>query len=163
KKRPRDSSYHKEKMLMYKQQEVGIQINNGPIFDKEPLEQVHINNEYNVFAMENGNPKQHEYINNTYMMEKCDSNTTQNSSDMSNNEGKADQDEQKFQKVCALLASLIEQMKCEIYENKKINKSLESSNKEMKKANTSLNSKLMRYKEYNYVKEANIEIAKAYG
>ncbi|GJV80557.1 hypothetical protein Tco_1516427 [Tanacetum coccineum] len=88
-KRPRDSSYHKEKRLMCKQHEAGIQISaeqhdwvqdsdeeedqeleahvciskiqevttaakadNGPIFDKEPLEKVHPNDDYNVFATE---------------------------------------------------------------------------------------------------------------
>ncbi|GJS08922.1 putative reverse transcriptase domain-containing protein [Tanacetum coccineum] len=103
-------------VYMAKIQEVilAAEADNGPIFDKEPMEM-------------------------------------------------ADHDEQKFQEERALLALLIEQMKCEIDENKKINKSLESSNKELKKANTSLKSKLTRYKESNYVKEADIEIDKAYG
>ncbi|GJT99550.1 hypothetical protein Tco_1109889 [Tanacetum coccineum] len=76
-----------------------------PIVNKEPLEQVHINDEYNVFSMDNENPKQPEYVNDTYMMEQCDSNTTPHSSDISNNGGEADQDEQKFQKnmLCLLL------------------------------------------------------------
>nr|GEY22875.1 hypothetical protein [Tanacetum cinerariifolium] len=75
-------------------------------------------------------------------IQECDSNTTPDSSDMSNNGEEADQDEQKFQEERVLLASLIKQMKCEIDENKKINKSLESSNKELKKANTSSNSEI---------------------
>ncbi|GJU37065.1 hypothetical protein Tco_1185419 [Tanacetum coccineum] len=62
----------------------------GPIFDKEPIKHVHINNEYNVFAMENENPKQPESVNDTYVMELCDSNTTSDLSNMSNNEGEAD-------------------------------------------------------------------------
>ncbi|GJY31216.1 hypothetical protein Tco_0414711 [Tanacetum coccineum] len=66
---------------------------NGPIFDKEPLEHVHINNEYNVFTMENENSKPPKYVNNSYVMEQCDSNTTPNSSNMSNNRGEADKDE----------------------------------------------------------------------
>ncbi|GKA80068.1 hypothetical protein Tco_0786664 [Tanacetum coccineum] len=56
----------------------------------------------------------------------------------------------------ALLALLIAILKLEIDENKKISKDL-------KKENMSLNSKLTRYKESNYVKEADIEIAKAHG
>ncbi|GKA20844.1 retrovirus-related pol polyprotein from transposon TNT 1-94 [Tanacetum coccineum] len=74
-KRVKDSSYHKDKMLLCKQEEAGVQIQEvipatdegiGPVFDKEPLEQ-------------------------------CDSDTDPDSSDMSNNRGEADQDEQKFQ------------------------------------------------------------------
>ncbi|GJT40792.1 hypothetical protein Tco_0940657 [Tanacetum coccineum] len=68
-------------------------------------------------------------------LEQCDSNTTPDSSDMCNNGGVADPDEQKFQEERALLASLIEQMKREIDENKKINNSLESLNKSFQEAN----------------------------
>ncbi|GJY90322.1 hypothetical protein Tco_0505518 [Tanacetum coccineum] len=55
-----------------------------------------------------------------------------------------------------LLASLIANLKLKIDENKKINK-------DPKKENMSLNSELTRYKESDYVKEADIEIANAYG
>ncbi|GKE47059.1 hypothetical protein Tco_1478317 [Tanacetum coccineum] len=40
----------------------------GPVFDKEPLEQVHVNDEYNVFAMESEHPEQPESINDTYVV-----------------------------------------------------------------------------------------------
>ncbi|GJZ20271.1 hypothetical protein Tco_0556861 [Tanacetum coccineum] len=93
----------------------------GPVFDKEPLEHVHTNDEYNVFAMENEHLVQHESINDTYVMEQCDSNTTPDLSNMSNNGEEADQDEQKFQEERALIASLIEQMKLEIDECKRMN------------------------------------------
>ncbi|GKC52759.1 hypothetical protein Tco_1075504 [Tanacetum coccineum] len=59
---------------------------------------------------------------NTYMVEHYDNNITHGSSDMSNNGGEADQDEQKFQEERALLASFIENMKCEIDESKQMNK-----------------------------------------
>ncbi|GJU85743.1 hypothetical protein Tco_1293289 [Tanacetum coccineum] len=65
-----------------------------PVFDKEPLEQVLTNDYYNVFAMENEHPEKLKSIKDTYVMEQCDSNTTPDSSDMSNkNGGEADQDE----------------------------------------------------------------------
>ncbi|GJU78567.1 hypothetical protein Tco_1275637 [Tanacetum coccineum] len=83
--------------------------------------------------------------------EQCDSNTTLDSSDMSNNGGEADQDEQKFQEERFLLASLIEQMKCGIDANKKIDKYLESSNKVLQKANTSLGNELERDNSANMV------------
>ncbi|GJR94373.1 hypothetical protein Tco_0266547 [Tanacetum coccineum] len=201
-KRVNDSSYHKDKMLLYKQKEAWVQLSaeaqnwvqdldeeltnqeleehylyiakiqevipstdkgTGPIFDKEPLEQVHIINEYNVFAMNNKNPQQPKYVNNTYVMKQCDSNTTRDSLNMSNNRGEANQDEQKFQEERVLLASLIEQIKCEIDENKKNNKSLESSNKNFQEANMSLAKQLERYKDMKYVKEAKTKYAIANG
>ncbi|GKD42465.1 hypothetical protein Tco_1267110, partial [Tanacetum coccineum] len=111
-KRLRDSSYHKEKMLMCKQQEVGIQIsiqevltatnvNNGPIFDKEPLEKVHSNNDYNVFATERQHTEQPETINDTYVVEKDDNNITPDSLDMCNDEGKLRNKKDKLEKYCS--------------------------------------------------------------
>ncbi|GJR94369.1 hypothetical protein Tco_0266543 [Tanacetum coccineum] len=95
-------------------------------------------------------------------LKQCDSNTTPDSSDMSNNRGEADQDEQKFQEERALLASLIEQIKREIDKNKK-NKSLESSNKNFQEANTSLVKQLEGYKDMKHVKEAETKYAIANG
>ncbi|GJW75681.1 hypothetical protein Tco_0135051 [Tanacetum coccineum] len=62
--------------------------------------------------------EQLESVNDTYLVEQDDTNTTPNSSDMSNNGGEADQDEQMFQEERELLASLIEQMKIEIDRSK---------------------------------------------
>ncbi|GKB13392.1 hypothetical protein Tco_0847315 [Tanacetum coccineum] len=137
-KRDRDSSYHKEKMLLYTAN------NPGPIFDIEPLEQVHTNVNYNVFANKRQHIKKPKSINDTYVIEKDDINITLDSSDMCNDEGEIDQNTTEEEER-ALLASLIANLKLEIHENKKINKDL-------KKANMSLNSELMRYKESNYVK-----------
>ncbi|GJX06159.1 retrovirus-related pol polyprotein from transposon TNT 1-94 [Tanacetum coccineum] len=62
-----------------------------------------------------------------------------------------------------LLASLIKQMKNEIDESEKINKSLESSNKVVREGNTFLNSELTRYKDSDFVKTTELKCAKAYG
>ncbi|GKC69656.1 hypothetical protein Tco_1115539 [Tanacetum coccineum] len=67
-------------------------LDNGPIFDKEALEKVHPNDDYNVFTIERQHPQQPESINNTYFLEKDDSNITPDSLDMCNDEGKVDQD-----------------------------------------------------------------------
>ncbi|GKD43719.1 hypothetical protein Tco_1268364 [Tanacetum coccineum] len=72
----------------------------GPVFDKEPLEHVHNDDEYNVFAIEKEHPEQPGSINDTYVVEQ----------------------------EHALLASLIDNMKLEIDENKKMNKNLKASN-----------------------------------
>ncbi|GKC33814.1 hypothetical protein Tco_1046198 [Tanacetum coccineum] len=89
-------------------------------------------------------------------MEKVNNNITLASSDMSNNEREVDQDEAKFQEERALLASLIENMKLEIDESKRINKQL-------KKANTSLGKELERYQDMKCVKDVEFDCAKAYG
>nr|GEY70516.1 integrase, catalytic region, zinc finger, CCHC-type, peptidase aspartic, catalytic [Tanacetum cinerariifolium] len=74
--------------------------NSGPIFDAKPLE------------------KEHD-----------DTNITNDSLDMSNNGGEADQDEDEdLAKERDFLSSLIEKLKCEINESKDCNKLLESSN-----------------------------------
>ncbi|GJZ12352.1 hypothetical protein Tco_0547582 [Tanacetum coccineum] len=74
-KRVKDAAYHKEKMLLCKQEEAweleahymymahiqevtpDLVDNSGPIFDDEPMHKVQNNNDnYNVFAMENEHP-----------------------------------------------------------------------------------------------------------
>ncbi|GJW18294.1 hypothetical protein Tco_0025730 [Tanacetum coccineum] len=122
----------------------------GPIFNKEPLEKVHPNDDYNVFATERQHPEQHEFINDTNVLETVDNNITHDSSNICNDEGKVDQDIAQ-EEECALLASLILKV-----ESKKVNNSL-------RQANTSLTNEVLRYKDSNYVKEAHIEIAIAYG
>ncbi|GKD98721.1 hypothetical protein Tco_1382618, partial [Tanacetum coccineum] len=89
---PTDQELEAHYMYMAKIQKVipATDKGTGPIFDKEPIEHVHINNEYNVCAMENENPEQPESVNDTYVMELCDSNTTSDLSNISNNKGEAD-------------------------------------------------------------------------
>ncbi|GJY69372.1 integrase, catalytic region, zinc finger, CCHC-type containing protein [Tanacetum coccineum] len=112
---------------------------------RDSLEHVD-NNDYNVFAMEIEHPEQPKPVNDTYMVEKGDTNTSSDSSDMSNNGRKANQDDD-LAKERELLASLIKQMKHEIDESKQNNKSLESANKALREANTLLNYELKRGKE----------------
>ncbi|GJT21321.1 hypothetical protein Tco_0891258 [Tanacetum coccineum] len=96
--------------------------NYGPIFDTEPLEKVHsIDDNYNVFSNARKHHEQHESINDTYVMEKDDINISLDSSDMCNDEREAGQDDEQA-KEHDLLASLIEQMKFKIDENKNQNK-----------------------------------------
>ncbi|GKD59408.1 hypothetical protein Tco_1296917 [Tanacetum coccineum] len=73
----------------------------GPIFDKEPLE------------------KHLESISDTYVVKNVDSNITPDSSNMCNYEGKVDHDTAQ-EKERALLASLIQNMKLEIDESKRV-------------------------------------------
>nr|GEU94282.1 hypothetical protein [Tanacetum cinerariifolium] len=53
-----------------------------PFYDTEPMVEVSYTAEYNVFAVETQHPEQPENMNDTSLMEKVDSNTTLDSSDM---------------------------------------------------------------------------------
>ncbi|GJV24577.1 hypothetical protein Tco_1377272 [Tanacetum coccineum] len=95
--------------------------------------------EYNVFAVETQHSEQPENMNHTSLMEKVDSNTTPNSSDMCDNDNQADQIAEACDDERVALANLISNLKLDIDENKKIQKQL-------KKANASLTQEL---KEFN--------------
>ncbi|GJX81853.1 hypothetical protein Tco_0331334 [Tanacetum coccineum] len=60
-----------------------------PTYDTDSLEQVE-NDDYNVFTLEKEHPEQPEYANDTYLVEQGDTNTTHDSSNMSNNRGEAE-------------------------------------------------------------------------
>nr|GFA37960.1 hypothetical protein [Tanacetum cinerariifolium] len=131
----KDAAYHKEKMLLCKQEEVGVQ----------------------------EHPEQPESINDTYLEEQGDTNVIINSLDMSTNEETVDQDDDDLARECDLFDSLIDKLKCEIDDSKNCNNLLESSNKtlvdklkgeieDFKTKNKSLESS------NNHFKEANNEL-----
>nr|GEW51412.1 hypothetical protein [Tanacetum cinerariifolium] len=99
--------------------------------DVEPLEKVQSDTEYNVFANERQHFEQPKSTNDTYVVEKVDSNVIPNSSGMRDNDSQADQNAEECDDERAVLANLIENLKLDTDENKKIQKKL-------KKANTSL-------------------------
>ncbi|GJR11468.1 hypothetical protein Tco_0794120 [Tanacetum coccineum] len=101
----------------------------GPSFDVEPLEQVHIEDDYNVLANERQHSEQSESINDTYVVEKFDSNVIPDSSDMCDNEGKADQNAKEYEAERVVLANLIANLKLDTDEKK--------DSKQKKKANAS--------------------------
>ncbi|GJY94344.1 hypothetical protein Tco_0510705 [Tanacetum coccineum] len=105
--------------------------NSRPIFDDEPMHKVQNNNDnYNVFAMENEHPKQHESSNHIYLAEQGDTKITIDSLDICYNRDQDDQDNtDDLDQERDLLASLIQKLKCEIYDSKNRNNFLESSNK----------------------------------
>ncbi|GJU22919.1 hypothetical protein Tco_1156261 [Tanacetum coccineum] len=96
-------------VYMAKIQEVtqSADADNGPILDKEPLEKVHPNDDYNMFASQRQHTKQPESINDTYVLEKDDSNITPNLLDMFNDDGKVRWDTTQEEEH-ALVALLIE-------------------------------------------------------
>ncbi|GKB33137.1 hypothetical protein Tco_0872538 [Tanacetum coccineum] len=146
-KQAKDAAYHKEKMLLYKQEEVGIQLsiqevppndadNFGPIFDTELLQK-----------------------------ELRDTNITIEPLDMSTNRETVDQDDDDLAK------------EREIKDFKTKTKSLESSNNHFKEANNEVSkthqlmfkdlkkfyAKLDRYHDVNYASKVEIDCAKAKG
>nr|GEV54182.1 retrovirus-related Pol polyprotein from transposon TNT 1-94 [Tanacetum cinerariifolium] len=167
-KRANDAAYHKEKMILCKQEEAEIQEftpdvadNFRPIFDIEPLQKVQNDKDnYNVFANDIENHEQPESVNDTYLEEQGDTNITIDSLDRCNNGETVKQDDDDLAKEPDLLASLIEKLKCEINDNKNRNKFLESSNKalvdklkgeikDFKTKNKSLESSNTHFKEAN--------------
>ncbi|GKE51483.1 ribonuclease H-like domain-containing protein, partial [Tanacetum coccineum] len=140
-KRAKDAAYHKEKMLLCKQEEAGVHLNaekadwkddtdDEPIFDAEPLQKEQNNDDVNVFTIENKHPEEPKSVNDTYLEEQGDTNITIDSLDMCYDREQDDQDDtNELAQERDLLASLIEKLKCEIDDNKNHNKILESSNK----------------------------------
>nr|GEV92843.1 hypothetical protein [Tanacetum cinerariifolium] len=132
-KRAKDAAYHKEKMLLCKQKEAGIQVSDGQAdwrddADDEPKDQeLEAHYLYMEKIQEREHPEQPESVNDTYLEEQGDTNITIDSLDMSNNGETVDDDD--LAKERDLLASLVEKLKCEINDNKNRNKILKSSNK----------------------------------
>ncbi|GJZ01198.1 retrovirus-related pol polyprotein from transposon TNT 1-94 [Tanacetum coccineum] len=131
----KDVAYHKEKMLLCKQEEAGFQLNAGQADWRDDTDDEPDDQELEAHYIEY--PEQPEYVNDTYLEEQ-------------------ERD---------LLASLIDKLKCEIDDNKNHNKLLESSNKtlvdklkgeieDFKTKNKSLESS------NNHFKEANNELSK---
>ncbi|GJS08022.1 putative ribonuclease H-like domain-containing protein [Tanacetum coccineum] len=134
----------RRKMLLCKQEEAGFQLNASKltegmtlIMNQKIRNWKHIisiakdtNNDdnYNVFAIENKHPEQPESVNDTYLEEQGDTNITIDSLDMCNNIETVDHDDDDLTKERDLLASLIEELKCEIDNRKTRNKFLETSN-----------------------------------
>nr|GEV04654.1 retrovirus-related Pol polyprotein from transposon TNT 1-94 [Tanacetum cinerariifolium] len=180
-KRANDAAYHKEKMLLCKQEEAGFQLNAekiqevtpdaadnfGPIFNTDPLQKVQNDDDnYNVFANHIEHPEQLKSFNDTYLEEQGDTNIIIDLLDMSTNREMVDQDDDDLARERNLLASLIDKLKCKIDDCKNYNKLLESSNKtlvdklkgeieDFKTKNKSLESS------NNHFKEANNKLSKS--
>ncbi|GJT98410.1 hypothetical protein Tco_1093928 [Tanacetum coccineum] len=125
----RANEYHMERCMPLQKRERGLQ----------PLENVQSDDDYNVFAIEIQHSEQPEFISYTYLVEKVDSNVTRDSSDMCTNEWEVDKNVEETEDERVLLASLVSNLKLNVYENKKIQKQL-------KNANTSLTQELEKNK-----------------
>nr|GEU64961.1 lupus la protein [Tanacetum cinerariifolium] len=79
----------------------------GPYYDIKPMVEVPYTTEYNVFAIETQHTEQSKNMNDTSLMEKVDSNTTPDSSDMCNNEIEADQYADDHEDERVMLVNLV--------------------------------------------------------
>ncbi|GJU00111.1 retrovirus-related pol polyprotein from transposon TNT 1-94 [Tanacetum coccineum] len=94
----------------------------------QPLEQVQNHDESNVFANERRHSEQPESINDTYVLEKDDSNVTPDSSNICNNDNQVDQNAAECVDERAALANLIANLTLDTEENKTILKQLKKAN-----------------------------------
>ncbi|GJV15411.1 retrovirus-related pol polyprotein from transposon TNT 1-94 [Tanacetum coccineum] len=142
-KRVKDSTYHKEKMLLYTDEEIDEQelealysymakiqevLNADSGTDSKPMEQVQYDIGYNVFANKIQHFKQSESISNTCVVETGDRNVIPDSPDMCDNDIQNDQNDVKCDDARVVLANLIANLKIDVDENKKIQKQLKKEN-----------------------------------
>ncbi|GKD23169.1 hypothetical protein Tco_1224872, partial [Tanacetum coccineum] len=155
---------HKEKMMMCKQAKQGVPLqaeqadwlaNTDEEIDEQelekevlpeessstdqPLEQVQNHDENNVLANERRHSEQPESINDTYVLEKDDSNVTHDSSNICNNDNQVDQNAAECVDERAALANLIANLIANLTLDTKENKTIL---KQLKKANASLSQEL---------------------
>ncbi|GJY58876.1 retrotransposon protein, putative, ty1-copia subclass [Tanacetum coccineum] len=108
----------------------------------QPLEQLQNHDENNVFANVRRHSEQPESINDTYVLEKDDSNVTPDSSNICNNDNQVDQNAAECVDERDALANLIANLTLDTEENKTILKQLKKANasltQELKECRTNL-------------------------
>ncbi|GJZ27138.1 integrase, catalytic region, zinc finger, CCHC-type containing protein [Tanacetum coccineum] len=96
--------------------------------DTDSLEKVQYDAENNVFANARQHSGQPESINNTFIVEKIDSNVIPNSPDICNDDIQIDQNAEECDDEHVALANLVVNLKLDIDENKKIQNQLKKAN-----------------------------------
>nr|GEX49964.1 hypothetical protein [Tanacetum cinerariifolium] len=124
----KDSAYHKEKMLLCKQAEQGVPLQEVPTADSgtdsEPVEQVQNEARHNVFSNHLQQSEKSESVSNTCLVETDDSNVTPDSPDMCEDDIQNEQNDVESDDESVALANL----KLDVNENKKIQKQLKKAN-----------------------------------
>nr|GEU86087.1 hypothetical protein [Tanacetum cinerariifolium] len=127
-KRVKDAAYHKEKMLLCKQEESRFQLNAEQADWKDDTDDEPEDQELEAHYIEH--PKQSKSVHDTYPIEQDEHNVIIDSLDMSYDRERIDQnDDDALANECELLAFLIKKLKYEIDDSKNRNKFLETSNK----------------------------------
>nr|GFB28922.1 hypothetical protein [Tanacetum cinerariifolium] len=125
----KDTAYHREKMLLCKQEEAGIPLNAKQADWRDDTDDESKDQELEAHYIKH--PEQSESVHDTYPIEQDEHNMIIDSLDMSYDIEQIDQnnDDNDLDNERELLASLIEKLKCEIDDSKNCNKYLETSNK----------------------------------
>ncbi|GKA60916.1 retrovirus-related pol polyprotein from transposon TNT 1-94 [Tanacetum coccineum] len=122
-KRVKDSTYHKEKMLMCKQAEKGVQLqaeqSDWLADTDEEIDEQELEAHYSTWQ---------KIQSNTCAVETGDSNVTSDSPDMCDNDIQDDQNDVECDDERVALANLIANLKLDVDENKKIQKQLKKAN-----------------------------------
>ncbi|GJV47687.1 hypothetical protein Tco_1437899 [Tanacetum coccineum] len=112
-----------------------------PVNDKEPMAEVQLTAQHNVLAYEQHHSMQSEPIYDTHLLEKVDSNTTHDLTNMCHRGGVIDQNAEKCQVSCPLLDPSFDNMTTEF-----LNQSLKSKNIFLKKTVAQLQKDFSRMK-----------------
>nr|GEV22845.1 retrovirus-related Pol polyprotein from transposon TNT 1-94 [Tanacetum cinerariifolium] len=155
-KRVKDAVYHREKMLLCKQEEAGIQLNAERANWRDDIDDESEDQELEAHYIEH--PEQSESILDTYSIEQDEHNMIIDSLNMSYDKEQIDQNDDDYDLANerGLLASLIEKLKCEINDSKNHNKFLETSNKKSQ-------AELERRNDVEYASKVEIDCAKSKG
>nr|GEY48585.1 putative RNA-directed DNA polymerase [Tanacetum cinerariifolium] len=128
--RPKVAAYHKEKMLLCKQEEAGFQLNAEQADWRDDTDDESEDQELEAHYIKHH--EQSESVNDTYSIGQDEHNVIIDSLDMSYDREQINQDADDDDDLTDerdLLASLIEKLKCEIDDSKNRNKFLQTSNK----------------------------------
>nr|GEY44807.1 hypothetical protein [Tanacetum cinerariifolium] len=131
-KRAKDAAYHREKMLLCKQEEARIELNAEKADWRDDTDDESNDQELEAHYMYMAKLQQKsKSVHNTYLIEQDAQNVLIDSEDMNYDSEQIDQNDEDVDlaKERELLASLIAKLKCEIDETKNRNTLLETSNK----------------------------------
>ncbi|GJW19593.1 hypothetical protein Tco_0027029 [Tanacetum coccineum] len=126
--------------------------------DDEPLEKVHYNIDYNVFANERQHSEQPASINNTYVVEKDDSNIISDSSNMHDNDNQADKNAKECNDDRVIQKQLKKANASLTHELKECKSVLEETNQTLRESNKTPDGYLVALHD-NEVELANIWMA----
>nr|GFB64798.1 hypothetical protein [Tanacetum cinerariifolium] len=128
-KQTKDAAYHREKMLLCKQEEAEIQLNAEQADWKDDIDDESDDQELEAHSIQH--PEQSESVHKTYLIEQDAHNVIPESVDMNYDSEQIDENDEDadLAEERELLASLIEKLKCEIDDTKNRNTLLETSNK----------------------------------
>nr|GEV32586.1 retrovirus-related Pol polyprotein from transposon TNT 1-94 [Tanacetum cinerariifolium] len=169
----KDAAYHKENILLCKQEEVEFQLNAEQAdwrdeTDDEPEDQELEAHYMYMEKFKSEHPEQSKSVIDTYPIKQDEHNVIIDSLDMRYDREQVDQDDDDddLANEHDLLATLIEKLKCEIDDSKTRNKFLETSNnalvdklQDLKKFQAELN----RYHDVKYALKVEIDCVKAKG